>query len=499
MRLDRRLGDTHASGHVRNPADLDDRQQDAKFGWRQLEEFPDEVWRHDRIERGLADKQDGAGLVAGGERLPAPGRQRHEMADIMGTVVSGQMQRDTRAHCRTFAEGGIRQRLPKHTVGTQVGRNKPAPDRAKHVGLVQDVPRARIGVRDEAVGVEQQDAGSQRVERARRDLVQCVLPLQPLDDLSARTAFAPAREQIEGMSSLTDSLFAQADEARLNPKSPDRQFGTFFRGGGEFGHRAASINQAASRISRPFGAAGVEYRFDANSRGGLALGYADGRDRFAETGSQTNTKTTTVHAFLSTQLGDTGIALDGSAGYGWSQIDSTRNLPSLARTAQAAYDGNVWSAALKASKSFKLAGEATLVPYALVDTEEARQDAYQETGANAANLAIPKLTSRNSAVEGGATLLLPFPIQSGALTARVQAGWRYLFEDGSGTFATRLAGSPLAFDTRLDGPGRNSAHVEASVTAALGKGTLATLGYRGELGATGQTLNAVEGRVVFRF
>ena len=96
-------------------------------------------------------------------------------------------------------------------------------------------------------------------------------------------------------------------------------------------------------------------------------------------------------------------------------------------------------------------------------------------------------------------LVIPIKMQPGTLTARVQAGWHYLLEDGAATISTRLAGSPIAFPTQIDGPGKSAAHVEASLTAAIGNGATATLGYRGLLSGNGQTINAVEARVVFRF
>lgn len=330
------------------------------------------------------------------------------------------------------------------------------------------------------------------------NLAPLAVQTQTLDDLSARTVYAPLREQIETMATLTDSLFAQADENRLNPEAAVRHVDAFFKGGESFGHRSNTANQAGSRVSRPFGTAGVAFNYSADTRAGFAIGYADGQDRFNGGVGHANTKTTAFNVFLSTKVWS-DIALDATVGYGFSNVDSTRNLVSLGRTVNASFEGYVWSGALKASKAFKPGGLTTIIPYVLVDTQDAQFDGYRENGALPVGLVIPRLKTRNSSVEGGATLLLPFKVSSTTVTARVQAGWHYLFEEGTESFVSGLDGVPLSFITDFDRLGRSTAHVEASVSAPLGRRTLTTVGYRGELGADGRTISALEGRVVLRF
>jgi outer membrane autotransporter protein len=280
-------------------------------------------------------------------------------------------------------------------------------------------------------------------------------------------------------------------------KDPAR-FSTLLQGGDEFGTRSASDNQAGSTISRPFAVAGVDFQINENAFAGFALGYTDSRDTFNDGAGRTTSRTTSAHAFVSAQLGTSGIVLDGAAGYGWGRIDSTRNLTSLNRAATASPDARVWSAALKASRALTLRNQATLIPYAQVDIHEATADGYTESGAGAANLVIPERTTRNSSFEGGLTLIMPIKASSGAVAARLQAGWHHLMENGADTFSTRLTGSPIAFDTEVDGLGRDSAHVEAALNAMLSHDLLATLGYRGMLGAGGQTTHAIEARFVLK-
>lgn len=324
------------------------------------------------------------------------------------------------------------------------------------------------------------------------NLASLAIQTQTLNDLTARTAHAPARQQIEAMTSLRDSLLAHADEARWGNQTTAGQWSSFLRGGQEFGDRDSNANQAGSSISRPFVLAGVDYRLSEQTRGGFALGYADAKDDFDGGVGRTKSKTTAIQAFLSTQAGASDIRLDGAAGYGWSQGDSTRSIASLGRTATGSPDGTVWSATLRASRLITLANQSLLEPYALLDAQEATVDAYSETGAGSTGLVYSKRTSWNSALEVGATLIVPIKTDSGALTARARIGWHHLLEDGADTFSTRMIGLPTAFETQIDGIGANAARVELSMTAKTKDGVLATLGYRGMVGASGQTTHAVE-------
>lgn len=320
-----------------------------------------------------------------------------------------------------------------------------------------------------------------------------------LEELSGRTIYVPTRQEIEAMSSMTDSLFARADDVRLGgaPAATSRVT-PFILAGDGFGQRPTDRNQAGSTISRPFLAGGIDCRFNETSRGGLALGFTDAQDTFKANVGQTKTKLTSLQAFASGELGATGVMLDAVFGYGWGKTNSTRQISSLARTATASPSGKVWSAAIKASKAFTLSNKTTLIPYALFDSQDAIVNAYSEAGAGAVGLVIPRLTTKNSAFEGGAALILPITIQSGHLTARLQAGWHYLLEEGKETVTAYLVDSPVPFATQIAGPGNSAVHVEASLTAVMTKGMNASLSYRGMLGADRLTTHAIEARIVIR-
>lgn len=319
---------------------------------------------------------------------------------------------------------------------------------------------------------------------------------QTLHELGTSTLYSAGRQQIDAMTGAESALFAHATEARFHPPADPNRLNTFVHLGSEFGRRSATANQAGATVSRPFAFAGVDRWLSGAAHGGFALGYADGRDSFEGSLGRTTAKTTSLHAFGSADLG--GVALDALAGYGWSKLHVARNLGSLNRTASASPQGTVWSAALKASKSVTLQNHATLAPYVSIDVQKATVDAYTEADAGAVGLVVPQRETWSSALEGGATLLVPVKSDAGRWTFRAQAGWRYLLEDGSGRFGARLGGSPVAFSTETDGLGRSSVHVEAGMNGQLSDSLRFSFGYRGDLGASAQTVHAVEARLVFQ-
>jgi uncharacterized protein YhjY with autotransporter beta-barrel domain len=319
---------------------------------------------------------------------------------------------------------------------------------------------------------------------------------QTLRDLTASTVYASGRQQIESMTGITSILLARTDDLRATPPANAGKLDAFVSGGSEFGHRSTTENQTGATTSRPFAVVGIDRWLSSHTHAGLAVGYARSRDSFDDDLGRTTAKTTMLHAFASVDLG--GFALDGTAGYGWSKLDTVRNLPSLARTASASPHGSVWAAALKISKAFPLSNHATLAPYALLDVQKATVDAYAETGAADAGLILGQRDTWNSALEAGATVRLPFDPASDGWAFRAQVGWRHLLEDGSARFGTWLAGSTIGFLTEFDGAGRDSAHVEAAFDRRLSDSTRFSLGYRGDLGASTQTVHAIEARLVIQ-
>lgn len=323
-----------------------------------------------------------------------------------------------------------------------------------------------------------------------------------LQDLSGGTLHVQTRQQLEAMGIFQSTVFAHFDGTRATASDGGHLTG-FVRVGDEFGERDASENQLASSVTHPFVLAGLEHQVGPSTRLGGTLGYATGKDEF-ESGAngadagETEVKTTALSGFVSFGLGDSGLTVDAMAGYGWSSIDTTRHLTSLARTAMGSPDGTVWSGALRATQSFAAGNNSRLIPYFLADIQKAEADAYSETGAGAANLVVKDREMWGSALEAGATFVVK-PAAASGLFFRLQAGWRYLLDNGGSNSGVRFEGSPLYFSTYSDGLERNSLRLELAADWVLGNGGTLTLGYRGLLSSGSQSLHTLEAGYSMKF
>jgi uncharacterized protein YhjY with autotransporter beta-barrel domain len=296
---------------------------------------------------------------------------------------------------------------------------------------------------------------------------------QALDDLSGRTVYAQGRQSLETMVDFEGGLFGHAEALT---QAPDQRFGLFATGGDAFGKRDTYADQAGSKISRPFVLAGFDYGLAPGVSAGLGVGYADGKDKFRAGLGETKAKTTSVQGFVSSR--GEGFVVTAIAGYGWTKFDTRRNLASLGRTAASSHDGRVWTLGAKVSAPLAF-GRTTLSPYGLVDWQQAKIDAYAESGAGSAGLVVPKRKDKNAALEAGAAWAVPLGGEAGGLTARFQAGWRYLLDDGRDAFTATVIGSPVGFRTEVLSQGQNGAHLSAELAGALAPNLTASVGYHG--------------------
>jgi Autotransporter beta-domain/CHRD domain len=319
---------------------------------------------------------------------------------------------------------------------------------------------------------------------------------QALSDMSARSVYVQGRHTAETMGSLGGSLLARAEDQRLDGSASVEGPAMFVTGGYDFGKRSDTAEGAGSKIKRPFIVGGYDYKFGTGSAG-LAVGYADGKENLRNNSGKTEASTFSVQGFFSSDLG--GVYLDGVAGYGWVDIDTSRNITSLSRTATSSHKGNAWHAALKLSTEMDMGGGMMLLPYASIDRQEADIDGYTEAGAGALGLILPGIDNASSAIEAGVTLAAPNKQDWGTLTPRLLVGVQHVVDEKGGTFSARLVGSAVSFATPLQHPGKTAARVEASISGEMSSGSTVALGYRGLVGANDQTNHGIEARLSFRF
>ncbi len=299
---------------------------------------------------------------------------------------------------------------------------------------------------------------------------------QALGELSGATIYAQGRQAMETMRQAQDDMFRQAE---MLAKNPEDTTGGFVAVGDTFGKRDTVAGQAGSKISRPSVLVGLHKTFGAGATAGFAVGYADGKDKFRGGLGRTQVKTTSAQMFVSG--GSDPLVFTGTLGYGWSKVDTSRNLSAIGRNASSSHDAKVWAVGAKVSAPLAAGGSTTISPYARVDLQHASIDAYAEAGAGSAGLVVPKRKDKNAAVELGASLDIPMSEGDTAIGGYLQAGWRHMLEEGDDAFATAFSGSPVSFQSQVLSQGKDAAHISAGVNAKLGENLTGSAGYTGVL------------------
>jgi hypothetical protein len=312
-----------------------------------------------------------------------------------------------------------------------------------------------------------------------------------LEDLSGRTLYSPGRQAVEAMGGFQDALFGHAEDMA----GADREgFGGFVGGGMVFGKRDTDAATAGAKTSRPYVIAGFDYGMGGGASVGLAVGYADGKDEFRGSLGETGVKTTSIQAHFAG--GGEGVNFAAVLGYGFVNVDTSRAIASIGRTATSDHDGKVLSIGGKVSVPLELDGDSTIAPYGLIDYHTAKMDGYSETGANSVGLVVPEHKEKQAAAELGAAFHVPMGADDG-MGVRLSAGYRYLLEDGKNTMQTRFVGSAATFTTLIRSPGMSGVRVGAHLVGKVSDNAFISAGYNGMI--SGRTkMHALEARLTLR-
>ncbi|MSO99091.1 MAG: autotransporter domain-containing protein [Rhodospirillaceae bacterium] len=320
-----------------------------------------------------------------------------------------------------------------------------------------------------------------------------------LDDLSGRSLYIIGRESLESMANASNSLLGRAEDMRFAGNAPSTGTSVFANAGVEFGRRSVEAAEVGSKISRPFVVAGFDFAMDGNSHGGLALGYAQGKNNIKNNLGTIEGDTTSVQGFFSSDLGGSGLALDGVVGYGRNDIDTERNIPTFTQRAVGGTKAKTWSVALRASSQVKLSEDAIFQPYLLLDHQSADIDGYSESGAGSLGLIVSDHKRKNTKGEIGGAFATSGKSGSTTVTARLTAGLQHRLSGGDTAITTRLVGSAVTFATPILAPAKSAGRIGASITAAMNDGLIASFGYRGLVGSKRYGNHAVELRMSMGF
>jgi uncharacterized protein with beta-barrel porin domain len=229
--------------------------------------------------------------------------------------------------------------------------------------------------------------------------------------------------------------------------------------------------------------AGVDHLFTPEMLGGVAVsglrGSLPGID-------SANAQSATLDSYQLTFYGTYrhGRAfIDGQLGAGWNQFSQSRSIAFLGETASASFDGQQYLAHALAGYDFPVGGMGGMVVTPLVGLGwlHARNGAYSETGAGAADLSVKGQALNGLAREFGVKTTWSFATEFGQLVPEVTAKWVHDYTHGPIAISGAIGGETFAVAVpRIAADG---ARIGAAATLKSSNRVSLGVEYNGELRA----------------
>jgi outer membrane autotransporter protein len=278
---------------------------------------------------------------------------------------------------------------------------------------------------------------------------------------------------------------AEACEVACDTAAPGG-WGTWMSGLGSVGSVGGDANSAALTYSMGGVAVGADRRIDEHLLVGLAAGYSNARQWVG--GFPGGGSADTYSAGLYASFNQGGFYTDALAGYAYSdnQLQRPIAIAGLApRTAQGRAGANQFLGQIEAG--YRMAvydpAEATLTPFARLQTVAISQGAFGENGAGAINLNVAQQNTTSARTVIGADLGGKLPLGSQrALDLALRLGWAHEFADTARPMTAAFAGAPaVPFTVYGAQPQRNAAVIGLGVSAVVADTTSIYLRYDGEI------------------
>lgn len=188
-------------------------------------------------------------------------------------------------------------------------------------------------------------------------------------------------------------------------------------------HRAGDADSDGF-TSKSFGlTTGLDNLFTPNMLGGVALSWLRSWSDGSNNSSGSSTELDSYQLTFYGSYRQNRLNVDGQLGAAWNKFDQERAINFLGDTAKADYDGQQYSAFGRVGYDFTLSQDAIVTPFAGLRWLHARNDAYQETGAGAANNSVDSQNSDSVTHEIGAKAAWQFDTEMGALSPQVSLAW----------------------------------------------------------------------------
>jgi len=246
---------------------------------------------------------------------------------------------------------------------------------------------------------------------------------------------------------------------------------------------------------------GRTWKKNERSRWGVHGGYAEsGVDTVASpNNSEIDTWNIGLHG---SHAGNNGFYFDGALGYSKSEIDSQRFVPS-GLAARADRDADAAYAYGEFGKTYDLGDDSSdaeggwyAQPQLALQYQHISEDAFVETGAGAANLAIARNTLNMFQSALGARFFRTIRQDDGGwLVPDLRVRWGHEFGDVNRDVTANFVGTSQIFQVNGRQQDRDTVQVRGGITAYTKSDLDIDLGYYGEF-ASGQKNNAAVLRIV---
>jgi outer membrane autotransporter protein len=278
---------------------------------------------------------------------------------------------------------------------------------------------------------------------------------------------------------------AEACATACDTAEPAR-WASWMSGMGTTGSVGGSANSATLSFTMGGVAVGLDYRLDPRFLVGLAVGYSSGRQcvgGFQGTGSADN-----YDVSLYASFGQGAFYADALAGYAYAdnQLQRIISIPGMAsRIASGRTGANQFLGQVEAGYKVGLyaPAEASLTPFARLQTVAISQGAFGESGATALNLNVRSQNTTSIRSLLGVDLGARIPLSGQrVLDTTVRLGWAHEFAQTTRPMTAAFAGAPtLPFTIYGAEPQRDAAVIGLGFNTAVADAAAVYLRYDGEI------------------
>jgi uncharacterized protein with beta-barrel porin domain len=162
--------------------------------------------------------------------------------------------------------------------------------------------------------------------------------------------------------------------------------------------------------------------------------------------------------------------IDAHAGYGWSEIDSERQINFMGTTAEADHDAEYLSLGAGAGYRLDVYKKLIVEPFCELNYVNMDEDGYEESGAGGANLKIDSTNVESFKSGFGIRLAKLFNLQNGlSVKPEISYRWEHEFKDDAVSNSASFVSAGSSFTTEGIKPDANHHIFGAGIKAFMGR------------------------------